>query len=69
VDEPVDFDDYVAAAWPRLIRSAWLLTQDWQVAEDLLQVALIKAAARWRRVGGGSPDGYVRRVLATTYLS
>ena len=67
--EPGEFDSYVAAAWPRLMRSAWLLTHDWQLAEDLLQVALVKTAARWRRVRGGSPDGYVRRVLATTYLS
>jgi RNA polymerase sigma-70 factor (sigma-E family) len=69
VAESVDFDDYVAAAWPRLIRSAWVLTQDWQLAEDLLQVALLKTAARWHRVRDGSPDGYVRQVLATTYLS
>jgi RNA polymerase sigma-70 factor (sigma-E family) len=67
--EPGDFDRYVAAAWPRLMRSAWLLTHDWQLAEDLLQVALMKAAARWHRIRDGSPDGYVRRVLATTYLS
>jgi len=69
VDERVGFDSYVAAAWPRLLRSAWLLTQDWQLAEDLLQTALMKAAVRWGRIRDGSPDGYVRRVLATTYLS
>jgi RNA polymerase sigma-70 factor (sigma-E family) len=64
-----DFDDYVATAWSRLLRSAWLLTGDWHLAEDLLQTALVKTARRWHRVAGASPDGYVRRVLATTYLS
>ena len=68
-----DFDRYVAAAWPRLLRSAWLLTGDWQLAEDLLQTALIKTARHWNRVADGNsdanPDGYVRRVLVTTYSS
>lgn len=69
VREADDFDGYVAVAWPRLLRSAWLLTGDWQLAEDLLQTALVKTFLRWRRLYGDNPDGYVRRVLATTYLS
>jgi RNA polymerase sigma-70 factor (sigma-E family) len=67
--EPASFDSYVAAAWPRLLRSAWLLTGDWQLAEDLLQTALLKTCARWKAVRDGAPDAYVRRVLATTYVS
>jgi hypothetical protein len=43
--EPTSFDSYVAAAWPRLLRSAWLLTGDWQLAEGLLQTALLKTCA------------------------
>jgi hypothetical protein len=62
-----DFDDHVVVAWPRLLRSAWLLTGDWHLAEDLLRTALVKTARRWHRVAGASPDGCVRRVLATTY--
>jgi RNA polymerase sigma-70 factor (sigma-E family) len=64
-----DFDEYVAAAWQRLLRSAWLLTHDWYLAEDLLQTALLKVAPKWARLAGGAPDAYVRKVLATTYLS
>ena len=64
-----DFDRYVAAAWPRLLRSAWLLTGDWYLAEDILQTALAKTYTRWRRVQAGSADAYVRKVLATTYVS
>jgi RNA polymerase sigma-70 factor (sigma-E family) len=64
-----DFDGYVVAAWPRLLRSAWLLTGDWHQAEDILQTALVKTYGRWRRVRPGSADAYVRKVMATTYLS
>jgi RNA polymerase sigma-70 factor (sigma-E family) len=64
-----DFDRYVAGAWPGLLRSAWLLTGDWHQAEDMLQTALAKTYTRWRRVRPGSADAYVRKVLATTYLS
>jgi RNA polymerase sigma-70 factor (sigma-E family) len=63
------FDEYVAAAWPRLLRSAWVLTADWAAAEDLLQTALLKTCAHWPLPREGSPDAYVRRVLATTYIS
>ncbi|GAA5198735.1 SigE family RNA polymerase sigma factor [Rugosimonospora acidiphila] len=64
-----DFVAYVSAAWPRLLRSAWLLTCDWHRAEDLLQTVLAKAHGRWSRISGGSPDAYLRSMLATTYLN
>jgi RNA polymerase sigma-70 factor (sigma-E family) len=64
-----DFDGYVAVAWQRLLRSAWLLTGDWHRAEDLLQTVLARAYGRWHRLQGGSPDAYLRAMLATTYLS
>ena len=37
------FEEYVALAWPRLLRSAWLLTGDWHRAEDLLQTVLARS--------------------------
>jgi RNA polymerase sigma-70 factor (sigma-E family) len=64
-----DFERYVAGAWPGLLRSAWLLTGDWHLAEDVLQTALAKTYTRWRRVRPGSADAYVRKVMVTTYLS
>jgi RNA polymerase sigma-70 factor (sigma-E family) len=64
-----DFGEYVTAAWPRLLRSAWLLTGDWHLAEDLLQTVLARAHGRWPRSRAGSPDAYLRAMLATTYLS
>jgi RNA polymerase sigma-70 factor (sigma-E family) len=64
-----DFEAYVQASWPRLLRSAWLLTGDYGRAEDLLQTVLAKAWGRWPRLRDGQPDAYLRRMLATTYLS
>ncbi len=64
-----DFEAYVAVAWPRLLRSAWLLTGDWHRAEDLLQTVLARAYGRWSRISSGSPDAYLRSMLATTYLT
>ena len=64
-----DFDAYVGVAWPRLLRSAWVLTGDWHRAEDLVQTVLARAYGRWPRLRDGSPDAYLRTMLATTYLS
>ncbi|MEV5750974.1 SigE family RNA polymerase sigma factor [Actinoallomurus sp. NPDC052308] len=56
------FHEFVVARSPALMRLAYLLTGgDQQSAEDLLQVALVKTAARWRTVD--DPDAYVRRVM------
>lgn len=63
------FDEYVIVRSPHLLRLAYLLTRDWQLAEDLLQTALVKTWSAWGRLDAGSPDGYVRRVLVTTHLS
>jgi RNA polymerase sigma-70 factor (sigma-E family) len=64
-----DFEQYLREAWPRLVRSAWLLTGDWQRAEDLVQTVLVRAYPRWQRLRSDSPDGYLRQMLVTTYLS
>ncbi len=66
---PDDFEAYVAQAWPRLLRSAWLLTGDWHRAEDLVQTVLARAYGRWFRLRDGTPDAYLRTMLATTYLT
>ncbi len=64
-----DFDAFVAQAWPRLLRSAWLLTGDWYRAEDLVQTVLARAYGRWSQLRDGAPEAYLRAMLATTYLS
>ncbi len=62
------FNDFVAARGPALTRTAYLLTHDHQLAEDLLQTALFKAAKAWDRIEGG-PEPYVRRILYTENVS
>lgn len=69
VSAPVDFAEFVTARSHALLRAAWLLTGDDGKAEDLLQVALARSWRHWRRIAAGNPEGYVRRVLFTTYLS
>jgi RNA polymerase sigma-70 factor (sigma-E family) len=63
----VDFDAFVAARGPALLRLAYVLTGDTQRAEDLLQTALAKAYRRWEAVG--DPEAYVRRVLVNAHTS
>lgn len=64
----VDFDGFVAARSPALLRTAYLLTHDHALAEDLLQTALAKAWFAWRRIDA-HPEAYVRRILVTTYAT
>ncbi len=62
------FDEFVAARASRLLRVAFLLTRDWQSAEDLLQTALMKAWSAWSRVND-EPEPYVRRIIVNAYTS
>jgi RNA polymerase sigma-70 factor (sigma-E family) len=64
-----EFEEYVAAAWPRLLRSAWVLTGDWHRAEDLVQTVLARVYGRWSRIHDDAQDAYLRSMMVTTYLS
>ena len=66
--ERAGYDEFVAARSPRLLRVAYLLTRDWDAAEDLLQTALMKAWFAWSRLDD-EPEAYVRKIIATTYVS
>jgi RNA polymerase sigma-70 factor (sigma-E family) len=63
-----DFDGFVAARSSTLLRTAYLLTHDHGLAEDLLQTALSKAWFAWGRIEA-DPEPYVRRILVNTYAS
>ena len=68
--ESATFDGFVAARGDALWRSAWLLTGDAHLAEDLVQTALSKSYGAWDRIGDlGGFEAYVRRVLYTTYVA
>lgn len=56
------FTAFVSARSGALIRTAYVLAGDQHAAEDLLQSALAKTAARWGHVRG-NPEGYVRRAM------
>jgi len=62
------FAEYVTHRHQRLCRMAYLLTRDWGTAEDLVQTALAKAWAAWRRIEG-NPDPYVYRIIVNTHTS
>jgi RNA polymerase sigma-70 factor (sigma-E family) len=64
----VEFEEFVLARSPALLRTAYLLVRDMQLAEDLLQTSLTKAWFAWKRVNG-DPEPYVRRILVTTSVS
>ncbi|NYD40163.1 SigE family RNA polymerase sigma factor [Nocardioides panaciterrulae] len=67
-EDRVDFDEFVAARSSGLLRTAYLLTHDHALAEDLLQTALAKAWFAWARISG-RPEPYVRKILVNTYAS
>src|SRR3954451_17483299 len=61
------FEGWVAAAGPRLVRSAYLLTGDQQLAEDLVQHACLATWPRFASVR--DPDAYARQVMVRTATS
>ena len=54
---------FVRSRSAALLRSAYLLTGDRQLAEDLVQTALAKTALRWKRIDQRNAEAYTRRVL------
>jgi len=62
------FRAFVVARSPALLRTAYLLTHDQGLAEDLVQTALTKTWFAWDRLND-DPLLYVRRVLVTTSVS
>ena len=65
---PDSFEEYVAARRGALLRTAYLLTGSGDDAEDLVQVALIKAVPHWKRIAD-HPEPYVRKILARESVS
>jgi RNA polymerase sigma-70 factor (sigma-E family) len=70
VKEPEGFAEYVVARRDALVRTAYLLTGDRQLAEDLVQATLVRVWPRWERIESvENVDAYVRRVLMSIFLS
>jgi RNA polymerase sigma-70 factor (sigma-E family) len=66
----VDFEEFVVARTPALLRFAYLLTADGHLAEDLVQEALVRAHRRWSSIlHEDGPEPYVRKVILRQFLS
>ncbi|MFE1437399.1 SigE family RNA polymerase sigma factor [Streptomyces sp. NPDC058739] len=62
------FRDFVDTRWSTLLRLANLLTGgDRHEAEDVVQIALMKALGRWRHID--DPESYVRKVMYRHQIS
>lgn len=65
-----EFTVYVQARTPWLRRVAYLLCQDPQAADDLVQIAITRLFRHWEKASAAnSIDAYVRTILVRCYLS
>ncbi|MFJ8435152.1 SigE family RNA polymerase sigma factor [Kitasatospora sp. NPDC094019] len=63
-ERDAEFNAFVTGAWPRLMRTAFLLTGERYLAEDVVQTALERTYAAWGRVTkADEPYAYVRRIV------
>jgi RNA polymerase sigma-70 factor (sigma-E family) len=64
------FEAFAAARSGALFRTAWLLTGDWQLSEDLVQETLARVYLHWRKVERmDNPAAYARKVLVNAHIS
>lgn len=64
------FEEFAAARLPALLRYAFMLCGDRELARDMTQEVLTRALVKWRRIEGMErPDAYVRTMLTNEYLS
>lgn len=64
------FGDLVEARSTALLRLAYAVVGDHQLAQDLLQEALVKVYVAWPRLREGSAaEAYARRTIVTTAIS
>ena len=69
-DRDADFTAYLQARQGRLLRTAYLLTGDQQLAEDLVQGALEKVVALWGAIRvAEAAESYVRRTMYRDQVS
>lgn len=65
-----DFDEWVAARGPSLLRLAYTLSGNAADAEDVVQDALSRALPRWSRIAAMTGvDAYVRRMVVNAHTS
>ncbi|WP_246149037.1 SigE family RNA polymerase sigma factor [Nonomuraea turkmeniaca] len=66
----VEFEDFVRARGPALLRYGYVLAGNADDAADLVQEALLKLSDSWRRVRNkDNPESYVRTTMARQHIS
>jgi len=64
------FAQFIEAREQALQRTAWLLTNDWALAQDLVQTTLARSWPYWGKIRrGDDPEIYVRRVMVNTWAT
>jgi DNA-directed RNA polymerase specialized sigma24 family protein len=64
VEDHSEFDSFVHARTPSLLRSAYLLTGDQHLAEDLVQSALARTHRAWKSLHeAGNAEAYTRKTM------
>jgi RNA polymerase sigma-70 factor (sigma-E family) len=68
--DTADFEAWMTARQPALLRTACLLTGETHTAEDLVQTSLAKIYLAWDRISDREHvDAYARKVLVNEYRS
>lgn len=64
------FDEFISARLTALVRYATVVSCDPHLGEDIAQEVLVRAHARWSRIGGlDAPEQYVKRMIVNEFLS
>lgn len=67
-DDKSDFEQFMAARWQPLVRTAYVLTGNQQDAEDMAQTALTNAYSVWPRIRKADDVTiYVHKILINVY--
>ena len=65
----MNFETYVTQSRRGLLRFAVVLTNDPELAQDVVQEVLLKAGQRWHKIGRlAQPHAYVRRMLTNEVI-
>lgn len=65
----MQFEEFSREQLPGLVRFAGVLTGDRELAQDVVQDALVRAHQGWRRVAAADrPDLYLRKMVVNGYL-
>jgi RNA polymerase sigma factor (sigma-70 family) len=66
----VEFEEFVAARMPALLRFATVVIGDPEYAAEVVLAAMVKAGRRWRRIRRMPvPEDQLKRLIVAEYLS